>query len=428
MENKNKRPAELLCSVMKRIYYRDLTTLTGGNLSVTDEDGILWVTPTGIDKGALKPEDIVRVYPDGHTEGKHRPTSEYRIHHRIVLEHPEICAVLHAHPPALVTMSVLHELPDTKLTISAWEAVGEVGLSEYAFPGTIALVDCVAKTFAEGYRAAVLKNHATFLGSKTGLLDAYRRFEQLNRTAELQLNAATIGTLSSLTSREVADYRRNVKCYNEQDFGVTDETDKMILRELAALSHRAEKKKLFSAMSGAISARLSDGRFAIISKDADRATATEDDFVRIEGDYCESGKKPDPSAALHQAIYSAHPEVQSVIVADPVSATAFAVCDCPFDVNIIPESYGVLRNASRFSFRAYLEEKQRIAEQLDLEHPFAIIENLGIVLVGPNPLLTFDKLEVADFTAQSIQQALRSKKEIKSMTPEQQREADELSS
>jgi len=427
MQGKWMHPADLICLIMKRIYDRNLTTLTGGNLSVMDSEGVMWVSPTGIDKGGLTRADIVRVFPDGTYEGIHRPTSEYRIHHRIMKEHPEVTAVLHAHPPALVTMSVLHEVPDTKLTLASWEAAGEVGLTEYAFAGTLNLVDCVADTFSKGYSTAVLKNHATFLASQQGLFDAYRRFEQFNWNAELQLNAMTIGNLKHLTAGQIEAHNRAIKQYTPAQPAAAAPAELKLRKDLADLTHRAEKKKLFTAMFGSISARLGDDSFLINPRQRDNALVTAEAFVRIDGDRCETGKCPDDTAALHQEIYRRHPQVQSVIIAAPVNAAAFAVTDRDYDVSIIPESYGVLRNASRFSFDTYVSNKADIADRLDLEHPFGIVDNLGIVLAGPNPLLTFDKLEVAEFTAESIQQGIRSKKPIMSMTKEQQEEADSLS-
>lgn len=427
MQAKWMHPADLICCVMKRIYERNLTTLTGGNLSMMDSQGVMWVSPTGIDKGGLTRGDIVRVFPDGSYEGRYRPTSEYRIHHRIMKEHPEMTAVLHAHPPALVTMSVLHEVPDTKLTLASWEAVGNVGLTEYAFAGTLDLVNCVADTFNEGYSTAVLKNHATFLASQEDLFDAYRRFEQFNTTAELQLNAMTIGTLKSLTEEQINAHNTALKVYEPAELSASAPEELRLRKDLADLAHRAEGKKLFTAMFGSISARLGEDSFLINPQKRDNAYVTAGEFVRIDGDSCEAGKCPDNTAQLHQEIYRAHPEVQSVIIAAPVNAAAFAVTDRDYDVSIIPESYGVLRNSTRFSFDEYVSNKKAIAEKLDLEHPFGIVDNLGIVLAGPNPLLTFDKLEVAEFTAESIQQGIRSKKPIMSMTKEQQEEADSLS-
>ena len=36
---------------MQRIYDKGLTTMSGGNLSIRDTQGNIWITPAGIDKG-----------------------------------------------------------------------------------------------------------------------------------------------------------------------------------------------------------------------------------------------------------------------------------------------------------------------------------------------------------------------------------------
>ena len=58
-------PREQLVVLMKRLYENKLTNLSGGNLSILDKNGDIWITPTGIDKGNLRSEDIMRVRPDG---------------------------------------------------------------------------------------------------------------------------------------------------------------------------------------------------------------------------------------------------------------------------------------------------------------------------------------------------------------------------
>ena len=104
LDVKSLHPADQICMILKRIYDMDMTTLTGGNVSIKDDEGVIWVSPTGIDKGSLRREDIVQILPDDTIVGKWRPTSEYRIHVGILRTRPEIKAVLHAHSPALVTM------------------------------------------------------------------------------------------------------------------------------------------------------------------------------------------------------------------------------------------------------------------------------------------------------------------------------------
>jgi len=72
-------PADQLVMMMNRIYYRGMTTTSGGNLSIRDENGDMWITPSGIDKGMLTRDDIMLVKADGTITGRHKPSSEYPV-------------------------------------------------------------------------------------------------------------------------------------------------------------------------------------------------------------------------------------------------------------------------------------------------------------------------------------------------------------
>ena len=420
-------PADQICFIMKRIYDQGLTTLTGGNLSIKDADGVMWVSPTGIDKSSLTGEDIVRVYPDGRIEGKHRPTSEYRIHKRIYEERPEIKAIVHAHPPALVAMSAAHLTPEPTLTVGTYKAFTKVGLAEYAMAGTLKLVDCVAAVFNKGYNAAVLKNHAAFLGSTADLFDACRRFEQMDFAARMQMNAWALGEIQPADEALV----RQFKIAAVQGSGSLEIKDyrpaELAMRgELAAVTKRAYKKELFTGMEGTISGRVSNSAFVISPEEKDNACLAEEDFVHVESGRYELGKTPDCAYPLHQAIYEKHPNINAIITAAPVAAGAYAVCDKRFDVTIIPESYGVLRDTVRLTIKQFTTEAETVASCFDKDLPLCIVENFGLLMAGPTPVLAFDKLEVAESTAKSLQMAHISGRKIVSMTKEQQIEADKL--
>ena len=61
-------PKEQLVAIMKRIYAQGMTTTSGGNLSIKDENGNVYITPGGTDKGSMTAEDI-RLYPCGWNHG-----------------------------------------------------------------------------------------------------------------------------------------------------------------------------------------------------------------------------------------------------------------------------------------------------------------------------------------------------------------------
>ena len=58
-------PAEQITLIIGMIYRSGMTTTSGGNLSILDENGDIWITPAGIDKGSLTPKDIMCVKADG---------------------------------------------------------------------------------------------------------------------------------------------------------------------------------------------------------------------------------------------------------------------------------------------------------------------------------------------------------------------------
>ena len=98
----NMTPAEKIAYIMTRLYDNKLTTTSGGNLSIMDDDGVMWISPSGVDKAHLTADDIMWVTPDGVVHGKHRPSTEYPFHLAVLRSRPDLKAVLHAHPAALV--------------------------------------------------------------------------------------------------------------------------------------------------------------------------------------------------------------------------------------------------------------------------------------------------------------------------------------
>ena len=73
-------PKDQIVAFMQRIYDYGMTTTSGGNLSIMDADGCMWISPSGIDKGTLRREDIMCITPDGKIHGPHRPSCEYPFH------------------------------------------------------------------------------------------------------------------------------------------------------------------------------------------------------------------------------------------------------------------------------------------------------------------------------------------------------------
>jgi L-fuculose-phosphate aldolase len=185
-------PADQIVTIMNRLYYYGMTTMTGGNLSVKDSDGTVWISPSGVDKGSLRREDIVQIKPDGQIIGIHKPSVEYPFHLGVYKKRPDLGAVLHAHPPALIAFSLVRKAPDTSIIPDARILCGDIAIAAYACPGSAKLGENISGEFEKGVNTVLLENHGVVVGAKN-LFSAFMRFETLDYLARLQINAGTLG-------------------------------------------------------------------------------------------------------------------------------------------------------------------------------------------------------------------------------------------
>lgn len=395
-------PADQIVMFMQRVYDKKLTSMSGGNLSVRDNEGNIWITPASIDKGSLTRRDIICVRPNGDCEGPHAPSSELPFHRSVYKLRPDLNAVLHAHPPALVAFSVVRRLPELNLTPTVRYMCNNIKMAAYAIPGSQALSAEVGKVFEQGCNIALLENHGVCVGA-ADMLTAFQQFETLNYAAELEALATRLGEIRPLseTARQMSKTNVCSELRNVSPQPCSSE-ELAARRDLIALIRRSYKMGLFTAAQGTYSTRLSDGSFIITPLHADPAYLEADDLVRIQDGAKEPGKTPDADVLLHQKIYGKNPKIGAIAFAQPVHSMVFAVTDMPFDTRMIPESYILLRDVKRIPFEAAYQNLDDVAAEFDNAHPVLLVENKSVMVTGASMLQVFDRLEVMEMTAASI--------------------------
>lgn len=394
-------PRDQLVAIMNRIYDGGMTTLSGGNLSVRDEDDSIWITPAGIDKGKLTPKDIICVKPDGTRIGSHSPSSELPFHRAIYLRRPDLRAIVHAHPPALVSFSIVRETPKTNIIPQAQRVCGLVGFAPYALPGSEALGESIANTFADGYNVVLLENHGIAVGG-LDLLTAFHRLETLDFCARTQIKALGLGGISTLTEKQLLPFDVQYNLLPEFVPSVPSSRERELRQEIAEIVHRAVDRYLMISTEGVVSARLDDRSFLITPTGCDRGSVDIEDLVLIRDSKREMGKLPSRSVRLHETIYRSHPEINCVITAQSPHATAYAITDKRFDTRTIPESYILLRDIPIVPYGTQFRDPQRIADTLSEATPVLLIQNDAVMTTASSVLKAFDRLEVAEFSAKSL--------------------------
>jgi L-fuculose-phosphate aldolase len=394
-------PRDEILQVMERIYRYRMTTTSGGNISVREPDGALWITPARVDKGTLRREDIVLVRADGVVEGRYRPSSEYPFHAAVYAARPDYGAVVHAHPTALVAFSMAHQMPDTRLFHQAKHVCGDPGFARYELPGTEQLGKTVAAVFARGSDCVVLENHGVVTGG-ANLAEAFHRFETLEFTAKTIIKAWLLDRPVFLDDSQLTLAREGAGNLREFTRDAPGSVERELRRTLCEFVRRAYRQRLFISTQGSFSARLGANEFLITPYAGDRGLISPEGLVLIRDGAAESGKHPSRACILHEFIYRAHPRVSAIINAYPVNATAFSVTDQGLDSRTIPESYVVLREVGRAPFGVQFRAPGELAGMISEDRPAIVLQNDGVLVTGSTVVDAYDRLEVLEATAEAI--------------------------
>ncbi|QDS95001.1 L-fuculose phosphate aldolase [Roseimaritima multifibrata] len=394
-------PRDEIMRTMDRIYRYRMTTTSGGNLSIRDEAGNIWITPARVDKGNLTRNDIVCVKPNGEVEGLHPPSSEFPFHKAIYAARPDIKAIVHAHPVALVAFSICQLAPNTRLFHQAHSVCGKVGFAPYACPGSEALGQSIAETFSEGCDSVILENHGVVVGGDC-LASAFKRFEAFEFAGKTLVKANQLGEVRYLSDTQLEAAAQRGVDFQSYDPGVATASEQELRRQLCDFVRRGCRQRLLISTEGSFSARVDGQSFLITPTQMDRELLQADDFVLVDGDRREAGKLASRAARAHQAIYAKHPHVQAIVFAHPVNATAFSATATPLDVRTIPESYVFLRDVKRADYGVQYGDDGGIADFISARNPAAILENDGVLVTGLSVLDAFDRLEVLESTAEAV--------------------------
>jgi L-fuculose-phosphate aldolase len=108
---------------------------------------------------------------------------------------------------------------------------------------------------------------------------------------------------------------------------------------------------------------------------------------------------------MHLAIYERYPEIQAVVNALPVFATAFCVSDFVLDTRTIPESYLFLKDVGTIGFEQQFGDGSEVARIVTPANPVVLLRHNGVLVAGRTILDAFDRLEVLEATAAAIIQS-----------------------
>lgn len=321
---------------------------------------------------------------------------------------------------------------------------GRVAFAPYFPPGSLSIA---CKDMLSKAECIILQNHGVVtIGSS--LKEAFDRFVTLEYLAQTIINALPIGVPRPLKEDILDTKQCNTslgrkflqpisKCPHHPcccQIRSISGKEKEARSELCQFVTRAYEQNIFTSASGSMSTRIVNSTctkqdevsYLITPTDIDRQHTKPYQLCFISNASCNRNKcptldenddemndlvlqtmyyhprhtdiKPSHASEIHAMIYSMHPEVQSIIIAQPLYATAFCITGKELNASCIPESHLVLGNVISLPFECLENGGINVSRALNLSEGIStvLINGFGLISVASTSLKAYIQVEVCE--------------------------------
>jgi len=196
-----------MLEVGKLLEEKGLVVATDGNFSTRLPDGNILITPSGLPKGRLTIDSLVKIDLEGRkVKGTYKPSSEYRMHLEVYRKRQDVNAVVHTHSPYATAFAVSH-IPLEPVVSEAVLTNGHVPVSPYATPSTEEVPRSIS-AYIEKHNAILLANHGCLAMGKD-LDEAFYRAERIEFLARVMFISRLLGGEKKIPQEEIDKLLKN---------------------------------------------------------------------------------------------------------------------------------------------------------------------------------------------------------------------------
>ncbi len=202
MDNIEKEVREQICEAGRRIWTKGWVASNDGNISMKIGENTVITTPTGVSKGFMSPDMLIKVDMDGNVlSGYLKPSSEIKIHLETYKLRDNIKAFVHAHPPITTGFAVANIPLDFKTLPEIIISLGTIPLARYGTPSTPELTDSISELVL-CHDAILLANHGAITLGKD-VMSAYYKMEAVEHFAKISLTAHQLGKMKPISEPDI---------------------------------------------------------------------------------------------------------------------------------------------------------------------------------------------------------------------------------
>ncbi len=180
-----------------------------------------------------------------------------------------------------------------------------------------------------------------------------------------------------------------------------------IKKEICDIGKRIYNRGMVASNDGNISVKLNDHEFLCTPTGVSKGFMTPEFICKVDenGNVLQANKgfKPSSEIKMHMRVYKERPDVNSVVHAHPMYATAFAIAGIPLTQPIMPEAVIALGCVPIAEYGTPSTEEIPDAVSKYLQHFDAVLlENHGALTFSDSLLSAYHKMESVEFYAQLL--------------------------
>jgi L-fuculose-phosphate aldolase len=210
----------MVISVCRELSVRGLTYGKSGNVSVRRDAQHFFVSPTGMEYGALQADDIPLMDLEGRWFGRRRPSSEWRFHRDIFKSRTDVGAIVHTHSPRATALACTGRGIPAFHYMVAVAGGADIRCAPYYTFGTQELSEAALAALKDR-KACLLANHGV-IATGADLRAALSLAGEVESLAGQYCEALTLGGVRILDDAEMRRVLEKFRTYGQQDAADSD--------------------------------------------------------------------------------------------------------------------------------------------------------------------------------------------------------------
>lgn len=204
-----KQTKDDMLAVGKRLADKGLLVGKGGNYSVRIGEDRILLTASGFCKSDITREQISLIDMEGNLLEGLKPAQDIRMHLEVYRTMPEICAIVHSHPPIMTGFAMSNYTFENFMMPEAILDIGGIAVTDFAVPTTAEVPAAVHKCIVDApdTRALILKGHGVLCLSSKDVMDACYKLECLEAVGDAILVSKALGGEYKMTEKELEGCR-----------------------------------------------------------------------------------------------------------------------------------------------------------------------------------------------------------------------------